>query len=88
MEYQAKGPALTPAQMALVRAELRAQRHADGLRGVADLHTRISAAEHRYGYNRQHGRLAGVLLGAAGMLCVIAATWRRRAGRRWRGNDD
>ena len=53
----------------------------DGLQGVADIQTRIYAAQHRYGYNRPYGPVERVVLGAVGMLCVITATWRKRIGR-------
>lgn len=68
---------LTSSQIATVRAEMRRQ----GLRGVADIQTRISAAQHRYGYNPHYGPLGRMVLGVVGMLCVIGATWRRRIRR-------
>lgn len=67
----------TSSQMATVRAEMRRQ----GFQGVADVRTRISAAQHRYGYNPHYGPLGRTVLGVVGMLCVIGATWRKRIRR-------
>lgn len=64
----------------MVQAEISAQR--DGLRGRADIVTRINAAQGLYGYNPQPGRAVRVALGIAGMACVIVHTWRRRLGGR------
>lgn len=72
---------LTMAQRAMVSDELRAQRRRDGMRGRADIATRIVAAKYRYGYNRQRGRVARIAIGIVGMACVIVSTWRRRLAR-------
>lgn len=74
---------LTSSQMATVRAEMRRQ----GLQGVADIQTRIYAAQHRYGYNPHYGPLGRTVLGVIGMLCVIGATWRKRIRRAVCGMD-
>lgn len=74
---------LTSSQMATVRAEMRRQ----GLQGVADIQTRICAAQHRYGYNPHYGPLGRTVLGVVGMLCVIGATWRKRIRRATCGVD-
>lgn len=74
---------LTSSQMATVRAEMRRQ----GLQGVADIQTRICAAQHRYGYNPHYGPLGRTVLGVVGMLCVIGATWRKRIRRAVCGTD-
>lgn len=74
---------LTSTQMATVRAEMRRQ----GFQGVADIQTRISAAQHRYGYNTHYGCLGRIALGMVGMLCVIGATWRKRIRRAVCGKD-
>lgn len=74
---------LTSTQMATIRAEMRRQ----GFQGVADIQTRISAAQHRYGYNPRYGPLERIALGMVGMLCVIGATWRKRIRRAVCGTD-
>ena len=74
---------LTSAQMATVRAEMRRQ----GLQGVADIQTRIYAAQHRHGYTPHYGPLGRIALGVVGMLCVIGATWRKRIRRAVCGTD-
>jgi len=71
---------LTSSQMATVRAEMRRQ-------GVADIQTRICAAQHRYGYNRHYGPVERIALGVVGMACVIGATWRKRIRRAVCGTD-
>ena len=78
---------LTSSQMATVRAEMRRQ-GLRGLQGVADIQTRISAAQHRYGYNPYYGPLGRTVLGVVGMLCVIGATWRKRIRRAVCGTDN
>lgn len=80
MELKKPRAALTRDQLAMVRAEISAQR--DGLRGRADIVTRINAVRGRYAHNPQPGRAARIVLGLAGMACVIAHTWRRRLGGR------
>ena len=75
---------LTSSQMATVRTEMRRQ----GLQGVADIQTRIYAAQHRYGYNPHYGPLGRIALGVVGMFCVIVATWRKRIRRAVCGTDN
>ena len=75
---------LTSSQMATVRAEM----HRQGFQGVADIQTRICAAQHRYGYNPHYGPLGRIALGVVGMACVIGATWRKRIRRATCGMDN
>lgn len=82
MEHTTQRAALTRDQLAMVRAEIRAQR--DGLRGRADIMTRIKAARGRYSHNPQPGKAVRVALGVIGIACVITHTWRRRIGGRGR----
>lgn len=63
---------LSAAELEVVCAEVR-----------ADIDTRIRAARLRYGANDMPGGARRAAWQVVGMLCVIAATWRRRL-KKWR----